>query len=130
MNKIEQRLLGDPAIRSMLLDLERITQRRQLAEIQSDPAAHRDTTLMGAKGLHWRYWTVKTGKTARVNFCYATTPNAAGFYLTWQETINSKGNGKRQYIRGHKLRRDAKESALKSFERFKSQSSAVSDVKP
>jgi hypothetical protein len=106
------------AFREMLLDFERAHQQRLKAAISKDPAAHRDTTLMGEDGLRWRYWRVPTSKSSYVAFCYATTKNAAGYYLTWQETVNSKGVGTREFIRGHKLRRDAKESAMKSRDRF------------
>lgn len=122
MNQIEQRLLGDPTIRSMLLDLERSSQKRQIAEIKADPEKYRDTKLMGDQGLRYRYFEIKTGKTTCVRFAWATTPNAAGYYLTWQERINAKG-GKREFIRGHKLRRDAKDSARKSHENFKRETS-------
>lgn len=117
---LEQRLMSDPTILDLCLDLERMRQKRELQEIERDPAAHRDTKLMSDAGLRYRYFEAKTGKTTRVRFAWATTPNAAGYYLTWQENINSKG-GKREYVRGHKLRKDAKDSALKSFNRFKEQ---------
>ena len=117
MNHIEQRLAADPVIQSMLIDMERSRQKRELAKIEADPETHRDTCLMAGE-LRWRYWEVKTGKTTCARFAWATTPNAAGYFLTWQESRNAKG-GKREYIRGHKLRKDAKESARKSYENFK-----------
>jgi hypothetical protein len=94
-------------------------QRMELREIAKDPAAHRDTTLMGERGLRYRYWTGKNPRKQTVNFCYSTTPNAAGYFLAWQETIDAKGNGKRERIRGYKLRREAKESALNNWVREK-----------
>lgn len=106
-------------LRDLLLDFERDRQRRELERIAADPAACRDTVLMGARGLRYRYWEIKTGKSAWVRHCYATRPNAAGYFLCWREQLNSKGEGKREFIRGHKRRRDARESALKSYEREK-----------
>jgi len=95
-------------------------QRMQLREIAKDPAAYRDTTLMGDRGLRYRYWTGKNPRKQTVNFCYSTTANAAGYFLAWQETIDAKGNGKRERIRGYKLRREAKESARHHWESSKS----------
>lgn len=82
--------------------------------IKEDPAAHRDTTVFEGP-MRWRYFVLKRAARPELRFCWSTTPNAAGYYLTWQETRTKKG-GKREYIRGHKLRKDARESALKSYQ--------------
>ena len=42
---LEQRLMSDPTILDLCLDLERMRQKRELQEIERDPAAHRDTKL-------------------------------------------------------------------------------------
>lgn len=94
------------------MDLQAQTRERTL--IEADPAAHRDTTLMSDRGLRYRFYQV-TDHTKVVRYCYATLPNAAGYWLTWTETLIN-GNGKREYIRGQKLRREALESALCAYE--------------
>ena len=97
-------------------EFERDMQRAQLSRIKDDPAAHRDTTLMGPKGISYRYFERKIARGRRVRFCWMTVPNAAGYYLTWQETRFANGDTKREFIRGHELRKDAKASAVKSYE--------------
>lgn len=102
-------------------------QEAELERIRSDPKKHRDTTLMGERGLRYRYYRPfrKSNKREHqgkeVRYCYATTPNAAGYYLTWTELVIRSSNGamksaRRVYIRGHERRKDAKESALKGAE--------------
>jgi len=105
-------------LRALFEDFERERQAVELAAIAKDPKAHRDTKLFGPRGLRYTYFQVKTGKTSAVRFCYATTPNAAGYWLTWKETVTKK-TGVRENVRGHARRRDARESALKGFENHK-----------
>ena len=88
-------------------------QAREQAVIDADPKANRDTTLMGDAGLRYGYWACSNGL---VRYCYATTKNAAGYWLTWTETEQKDGTGVRTLIRGHKRRKDAKESARKGYE--------------
>lgn len=99
-------------------DIERNLQKGELAEIAKNPHAHRDTRLMGDRGLRWRYWRAKNSKGQRVDFCYATTPNAAGYFLAWDEVTNtSKKTVERQNIRSYEKRKDAKESARNRAQR-------------
>ena len=119
VNTIEQRLNQSPGLRDFFAEIERDRQRLELRKINADPEKHRDTMLMGDSGLRYRFFEIKTGRVSRARFAYSMTPNAAGYYLTWRETIKSDRTGKREYIRGHKLRREAKDSALKGYENFK-----------
>ena len=97
--------------RSLWLDFMRDIQRAEIERIEADPERYRDTTLAGPKPFRYRYF-----KRGRIRYCWATTKNAAGYWLTWVEVVNADGSGERKYIRGHRRRNEAKESALKAYE--------------
>ena len=74
-------------------------------------------------GMRWRYWELKPAgrKHKMVRFCYTTTANATGCYLTFTETITGKRKMtvKRERIFPHDTRREAKAWARREFEKSK-----------
>lgn len=107
----------DSLLNQMVGDFYRREQQIELEQIKADPRKYRDTNLMGDNGSTYFWWSAKhRGKTHR--FCYSKHRNAAGYYLTWEEVINKDGSGQRLYMRGYKLKRDAMESAEKSYDNF------------
>ena len=75
------------------------------------------------KGMRWRYWELKAAgqRGKRTRFCYTTTANACGCFLTFTETVTGKRKirCKREKMAPHDTRREAKAWALRQFQKAK-----------
>lgn len=115
IDRIRARLEAEPAIQEALRDLEEDRIRRQREAARRDPKAHKLSPVFDE--LRYRYFDGGKDADGVIHyFAYSTTRNVAGFYLSWHESYNTEGHGKRDRHCAHKLRREAKANALRAWE--------------
>lgn len=101
--------------------VQRTAQDRELARIRSDPKAHKLTRLMAdGKSTSYRYVPAGVdGWNRTVWFCWSCHRNAAGYFLGWREVTRRDGTGKRDQWVARRVRKRAKELAMRRANRFK-----------
>ena len=102
------------AIETMLLEMEASRREALVARIKADPVKYK-TTLQWSDGIEprWRYFDGGTDRRGvRRRFCWTTTRNAAGYFLSFVEVYDTKrGRGERKDILASKRRETCKERA-------------------
>jgi len=81
------------------------------------------SSVIFENGAHWRYWEMRLAS-RRVRYCYTTTPNCTGCFLTFIETIIGR-KVKRSKIVPHATRRGAKAWTLKEYQKAKAKMQAA-----
>lgn len=106
-----------------LLMLEMEAERREayVARIKADPIRHK-ATLQWADSIEprWRYFEGGVDRRGvRRRFCWTTTRNAAGYFLTFTEVWNSKTQrGERKDIVASKRRETCKDRARARYQAY------------
>lgn len=91
---------------------------------KADPEKHK-LTLVFDGPMRWRYFDAgKDGRGWNVRFCWSTTRNAAGYFLSWREVRPPKGSSakfvmKRDQWIARKARHRCKTMCEKRYDRFK-----------
>lgn len=95
----------------MEMEVERIE--RHVAACKADPVKHKLTLQWDRGELRWRYFEGGIDRRGvRRRFCYTTTRNAAGYFLSFVEVWNSKkGIGERTRFVASKKRHLMKDRA-------------------
>lgn len=110
--------LPEPIQRMMLeMQLESLT--RQRAAVLADPVKHKLTLMWpDNEDPRWLYYEVKK-RGPRVRYAYSTNRNLAGYFLGWRETVDRKGNGKRDQFIASKRRKTVADRTLARFKAHK-----------
>ena len=92
-------------------DLEQSGRRREAEAAKAAPATHKLTTVF-ENGMRWLYFKPVRTRGRETRFCYSTTRNVAGYFLTWREVRGAK-HGKRDMFRASKRRKTVEGIAQK-----------------
>lgn len=103
----------------MLATMEMEHRERMVATVKADPVRHK-LTLQWEGELRWRYFDGGIDRRGvRRRFCWTTTRNAAGYFLSFVEVWDSKkGRGERKDFRASKTRNLMKERARRMYRAF------------
>ena len=92
-------------------DLQQTGRRREAEAAKAAPAEHRLSTVFET-GMRWLYFKPVRTRGRETRFCYSTTRNVAGYFLTWREVRTAK-LVKRDQFRASKRRKTVAEIAEK-----------------
>lgn len=90
----------------MFAEFQQVSREREEREAKADPEKHRLSRVFSGP-MRWRYYRAKDGRGTEVRYCYATTPNVAGYYLVWREKRFKDGRVTRDKWRSTSKRIDA-----------------------
>lgn len=108
-------------IQLMMAEMQAAGHKRQVAAAKADPVKHK-CTLVWDEGteLRWRYFEGGIDRRGvRRRFGYTTTRNAAGYFLSFVEVLNTKTRrGERKDFRASKTRHLMKERARRMYRKW------------
>lgn len=101
------------AFADIFLRLEAENVQHRIAAAKADPVRHKTTLQWDRADLRWRYFEGGIDRRGvRRRFCYTTTRNAAGYFLSFVEVWDSKkGRGERTRFVASKKRHLMKDRA-------------------
>lgn len=107
------------AFRDILMRFEVENAQRAIAAAKADPVKHKKTLQWDGE-LRWRYFEGGLDRRGvRRRFCYTTTRNAAGYFLSFVEVWDSKkGRGERKDFGASKTRKLMKERARRMYRQW------------
>lgn len=107
----------------MMAEMQVASHERMATQIAADPVKHKLTLQWpkDSKGPSWRYYEGGIDRRGvRRRFCYTTTRNAAGYFLSFVEVYNSKkGVGERKEFLASKTRKLMKARARRMWEAYR-----------
>lgn len=83
-------------IQQLMLEMQVESIQRQRKAVLADPVRHKKTLHFpeGAP-MNYRYYRVDKASWPKVDYCWSTGRNLAGYFLGWRETTSRDGSGKR-----------------------------------
>lgn len=107
-------------LQNFLMEQEVARIQNRLDMIRADPVRHKRTLQWDGR-LSWRYYEGGIdGRGVRRRFCYTTTRNAAGYFLSFVEVWNTKtGRGERQRFVASKKRHLMKDRARRLWQSWR-----------
>lgn len=107
------------AFRDIFLRAEVGRRQYLIKAAKADPVKHK-TTLQWDGDLRWRYFDGGISRGVQRKFCYTTTRNAAGYFLSFVELVNTKtGRGERKQFVASKTRHRMKDRARRLSQSWK-----------
>lgn len=106
MTNFEER--GNAIIARIWADVQRADREHETEMAAKNPKAYKNSQVMqpGAR-LNYTYFESKTAVRGQVTrWCYAKSPNVAGYYLSWIE-VWKKNSGQRFNFHGHENKKTA-----------------------
>ena len=101
-----------PEIERMMLEMQVAQIERLEREAKADPVKHK-LCMVFPGGPRYRYF-AKQRRGLVIRWCWSVNRNAAGYFLSWRETVNAKrGGGKRDRFVASRTRAKMKARALK-----------------
>lgn len=103
-------------MQNVLMEMEVARIQNRIDMIRADPVRHKKTLQWDGE-LRWRYFEGGIDRRGvRRRFCYTTTRNAAGYFLSFVEVYDSKrGRGEREDFVASKTRHLMKERARRKY---------------
>jgi len=116
-----------PDLQALWAQLEQENRQATVRRAKADPAGHKLSRVFSGP-MRWRFYESKAGRSQCVRFCWSTTRNCAGYFLTWVETHYKKGTGARRKWSARRQRQDAKAIALRRFRAHQARSAKPHEV--
>jgi hypothetical protein len=91
-------------------DLQQTGRRREAEAAKAAPAKHKLTTVFDGP-MRWLYYKPIRTAGRETRYCYSTTRNVAGYFLTWRE-VHTDRRVRRDMFRASKRRKTVAEAAL------------------
>ncbi len=116
-------------LNEMFLGAEVRRRETLVAKAKADPVGNK-TTLQWADSTEPRYRYYQGGVDRRGTtrrFCWTTTRNAAGYFLTFDEVIRKDGWGERTRIVASKRRQTCKDKARGRWQAYRNRSKEKAD---
>jgi hypothetical protein len=99
------------ALAELWSDLQQAGMRADQDRAKADPVANKLTTVFSGP-MRWLYFKPVRTRGRETRFCYSTTRNVAGYFLTWREIETGK-RIRRDSFRASKRRKTVAEIARK-----------------